>query len=322
MNKFININRIEFSITNTCTSRCKHCSVGDTLNSDKSSIDKEKALLLISELAKQYPIESVMTFGGEPLLYADTVCAIHKIATDIGIPKRQIITNGYFSKDINKITAVAKSLKESGVNSILLSVDSFHKEHIPLEHIYQFAKVLCNEKIDGFKLHPAWVVNREHDNRFNKETEECINYFSGLDIAISKGNNIFPAGNAVVYLSEFYEKKPIDLSVKCGEAPYTEKLDNIETIAVNPNGDVVVCCFVIGNVYEESITEIIERYNPYENLLMSTLLLGGVNALLDLAETNGITVDVSQYYSACSMCSDIVKKLTSQNERKKYMTEF
>ena len=66
MNKYIYINRIEFSITNACTSRCKHCSVGNTLSSDKSSVDREKAMSVISELAKLYPIESVMTFGGEP----------------------------------------------------------------------------------------------------------------------------------------------------------------------------------------------------------------------------------------------------------------
>ena len=195
------------------------------------------------------------------------------------------------------------------MNSLLLSVDAFHKEHIPLEQVYLFAKELCNEKLDGFKLHPAWVIDREHDNCYNKETEECLNYFSDLDITVSKGNNIFPAGNAAIYLSEFYEKKTIDLSVKCGEAPYTAKLDNIETIAINPNGDVIVCCFVIGNVYKESITEIIERYNPYENPVMSTLLHSGVNALVGLAERKGIRIDISQYYSACSVCREIVERL-------------
>jgi MoaA/NifB/PqqE/SkfB family radical SAM enzyme len=251
-----------------------------------------------------------MTFGGEPLLYADTVCAIHKIAKDVGIPKRQVITNGYFSKDVKKVAAVAKSLKESGVNSLLLSVDVFHKEHIPLEQVYLFAKALKDEKIEGFKLHPAWVVNREHDNYFNKETKMCINFFSDLDITVSNGNNIFPAGNAAIYLSDFYEKKPLNLEAKCGEEPYTERLDNIETISINPNGDVVVCCFVIGNVCENSITEIIKRYNPYENQLMSTLLNGGVNALIDLAKTKGINIDISKHYSTCSLCSELVKKLS------------
>jgi len=43
LNKYMNINRIEFVITNACTSRCKHCSVIDKLNTNKFMIDKEKA---------------------------------------------------------------------------------------------------------------------------------------------------------------------------------------------------------------------------------------------------------------------------------------
>lgn len=309
INKYIKINRIEFVTTNACTSRCRHCSVGTKINADKSSIDKEKAISLINELSKFYSIESVMTFGGEPLLYADTVCAIHRTAKACGIPKRQIITNGYFSKDNYKITAVAKALKESGVNSLLLSIDAFHKEYIPLEQVYIFAKALHDEGIEGLKLHPAWVVDRKHHNHYNKETENCLKYFLKLGIAISDGNNIFLAGNAAKYLSDFYEKKPIDLGMKCGEAPYTTRLDDVKEISVNPNGDIVICSFVIGNIYNESITQIINRYNPYENSLMSALLNGGVKALIQLAEANGITIDVPQYYSACSICNDIVKKL-------------
>lgn len=309
LNKYINIKRIEFVITNACTSSCRHCSAGKKLNANKSSIDKEKAISIVTELSKHYSIESVMTFGGEPLLYADTVCTIHKTAKDCGIPKRQIITNGYFSKDDSKIIAVAKALKDCGVNSLLLSIDAFHKEYIPQEQVYIFAKALCDEGIDGFKLHPAWVVDRQQDNNYNRETEACLNNFSKLGIPISSGNNIFPAGNAAIYLSDFYEKKPIDLGMKCGEAPYTTRLDDIQGISLNPNGDIVICCFVIGNIYHESITQIINRYNPYENPLMSALLNGGVNALMQLAEANGVTVDISQYYSACSVCKDIVEKL-------------
>lgn len=306
----MNLNRIEFSVTNACTSCCKHCSVGNILNERKTSIDKDAAVSVVAELSKMYDIESVMTFGGEPLLYSDTTCSIHKNATANEIPKRQIITNGYFSKDENQIISVTKELKESGVNSLLLSIDAFHKEHIPLDKVYLFAKAVCDTNISGLKLHPAWVVNHEHYNKYNEETEECLNYFTKLNIPVSNGNNIFPSGNAAIYLSEFYEKKPINLNMKCGEAPYTTKLDNIETIAINPNGDVVVCCFIIGNVYCDSIIEIVKRYNPYETPMMAALINGGVYELIKLAEENGILVDTTQFYSACSVCRDIIKRLS------------
>jgi MoaA/NifB/PqqE/SkfB family radical SAM enzyme len=342
MNKYVNLKRIEFSITDACTGRCRHCSAGCGISASGAFagddhgkadafayddhgkadafadegrgrpyafIDEGKAVKMVSDLAGIHSIASVMTFGGEPLLRADTVCAIHKAAAECGIPKRQVITNGYFTKNLHRMGDVAKALKESGVNSLLLSVDAFHKEHIPMEQVHVFARMLSELKIDGFCLHPAWVVTRGHENPFNRETEECLRYFSDLDIPVSSGNDIFPVGNAATYLADYYPKKAFDLSVKCGEAPYTTKLDNVETISVNPNGDVMVCCFAMGNINHESIAEILERYDPYGNPIMKALLAGGAGGLIDLALENGIKVDASQYYSACGICSDIVSKL-------------
>ena len=309
LSNYIDIKRIEFVVTNACTSRCKHCSLGDISSQKKMNINKDLATALVSELSEIYEIESVMTFGGEPLLYADTTCAIHQTANEKGIPVRQVITNGYFTKDHEKISTVAKALKESGVNSLLLSIDAFHREHIPLDKVYPFAKAVVDEGISGFMLHPAWVVNREHRNKYNEETEECLSYFADLQIPVSAGNNIFPSGNAAIYLAEFYEKK-VDLRMKCGEVPYTGEPDDVETLVINPNGDVVVCCFTIGNIYREHIIDIIKQYDPYANPMMRALIDGGVQKLINLAGKYGITVDTTQFYSACDVCRDIVKRLS------------
>lgn len=308
----MNINRVEFSVTNRCTSHCKHCSVGEVPVKEKADIDRNAAISAVKSLSGLFKIDSVMTFGGEPLLNVETTCAIHKAAYDCGIPSRQIITNGYFSKDDNKITDIAKALKASGVNSLLLSVDAFHKEFIPFDRVHLFAKALCHESLDNFELHPAWVVDRQNDNRYNRETEEYLDRFGDLHIPVSDGNNIFPAGNALLFLSDYYEKKPVDFTVKCGETPYTERLDNVKTIAISPNGDVVICCFVIGNIYHDDMTDIVNRYNPYENPAMSAVMDGGVCQLMKYAETLGIRADVSRHYSACSVCRYLVKMISQQ----------
>ena len=49
-----------------------------------------------------------------------------------GIPVRQLITNGFFSRDGDRIKEAAGRLAQSGVNNLLLSVDAFHQETIPL----------------------------------------------------------------------------------------------------------------------------------------------------------------------------------------------
>lgn len=88
MNKYLkNLNRIEFVITYTCTGRCKHCSEGEHTALGEH-IDDEKAMELVKSVAKKYQINSLMTFGGEPLIYPETVCAIHSMAKEMNIPKR------------------------------------------------------------------------------------------------------------------------------------------------------------------------------------------------------------------------------------------
>jgi MoaA/NifB/PqqE/SkfB family radical SAM enzyme len=316
MNRYMDINRIEFVITNACTSRCKHCSLGETLE-EKGHIEKEVAVKTVTELSKLYPIHSVMTFGGEPLLHADTVFAIHEAATKCDIPVRQVITNGYFTNDQARILQVAANLKKSGVNSLLLSIDAFHKEYIPLERVYPFAKALYDEQIEDFKLHPAWVVNREHKNKYNAQTEESLAYFEALQIPVSKGNNICPAGNAAVYLSDFYEKKPLE--PECDELSCTDCFDEINTLTIQPSGDVKICGFIIGNICKESIVEIVQRFDPNKHPLMSRIIKGGVKELLETAKKDGIKVDSSKHYSGCGVCHEIVKKYNAmQMERNTY----
>ena len=107
-----------------------------------------------------YDIESLMTFGGEPLLYPDTVCCIHRAAALAGIPERELITNGFFSRNSGKIKEVADMITESGVNRLLLSVDAFHQETIPIEPVEFFADCIKSSGVH-IELSPAWLVSTE-----------------------------------------------------------------------------------------------------------------------------------------------------------------
>lgn len=248
-NKYLtNLNKIEFVITDACTGRCKHCSMGDhdlrgeVINSDVASG-------AVCEISREYDIKTVMVFGGEPLLYPDTVCKIIASATDMNVPKRQVITNGYFSNDARKIYEVAKSLSICGVNDLLLSVDAFHQETIPLDKVKDFARECLGCGIP-IRLSPAWLVSRENRNPYNIETEKILNSFSEFDIPIGEGNIVFPEGNALKYLSEYFLKT-------VPENPYIEDPCNVKCISFSSNGDVLD-----GNIYKKDIMKIIEDYDP------------------------------------------------------------
>lgn len=202
MNQYLkNLNRIEFVVTMNCTGKCKHCSQGEHKSCD--NIDKALASNAVRKIAEEYDIKSVMTFGGEPLLCYGTVCEIHKAAKEMNIPYRQLITNGYFSKNFDKIKTVAQKITESGVNDILLSVDAFHQETIPLEYVKVFAEAVKETDVK-LRVHPAWLVSPEDTNPYNNKTRGILNDFKQMGIEASEGNVIFPSGNALKHFGEYF----------------------------------------------------------------------------------------------------------------------
>ena len=250
MNEYLkHLDRIEFVVTMACTGKCIHCSEGNHEGYTKH-IDMDAAVEAVRKVCEHYPIRTVMTFGGEPLLYPDTICKIHAAATELGALKRQVITNGYFSKDRDRIAKVVRNLAESGVNEILLSVDAFHQETIPLEPVRYFAECALKEQIP-VKLSPAWLVSREDDNPYNIRTRQILKEFEDLRIPLGSGNVVFPSGNALKYLSEYFDTNVEESS------PYEEDPLDVRTLSFSPEGDVLN-----GNIFQTDILEIIRTYRP------------------------------------------------------------
>lgn len=306
---YLKVDRIEFMTTYRCTGRCLHCSVGDDLGKTDGfpCVRTDEAVSAVKTLCEAFDIGSLMTFGGEPLLYPDFVCAVHAAARDAGVPRRQIITNGYFSRDIARIREVARALAESGVNDILISVDSFHQERIPLEPVMEFARAMKESGAARIKLSPAWLINEGAENAFNARTREIIARFDGTGIPVGSGNDIFMAGNAKKYLAEYYPPPQLCMDQKCGEMPYTAPPTDISCLSIEPNGDVVACSPVIGNIYKEDISDIIARYDPLKNPLIRALMENGAAGLLEEARKQGIDADTSGCYSVCDLCRKIIR---------------
>ena len=249
MNQYLkNLHKIEFVVTYACTGRCKHCSEGEHTSCGER-IDPKIATDAVRKIAAEYDIKTVMTFGGEPLLYADAVYAIMTAAKELNIPRRQVITNGYFSRDAKKIREVAKRLAECGVSDLLLSVDAFHQEMIPLETVKTFATALKEYGVP-LRLNPAWLRSAVDDNPYNRKTKEILDSFADLELPTGEGNVIFPEGNALKYLAEYFtDERP--------ENPYAEDPRDVRCVSFEPNGDVLG-----GNVYERDIMKMIKDYAP------------------------------------------------------------
>lgn len=306
----VNIKRLEYVITNNCSGNCKHCSVK---NNEVKDVAVQEDLLLdvIRDLVKRYDIDSVMTFGGEPLLRRDLVLKIHNAARENNIARRQIITNGYFSNDYNFIRETADEIVLSGINEILLSVDCFHQEYIDINKVELFVQELKSKGFLNLRFHPAWVVDKNNINKFNEQTKNILAYMEKYGYKVTSGNNIQLSGNAVKYLKDYYPDEKINLTRKCGEIKYSQSLDNIERITIDENGDVRICqSFVIGNITEDSIIKILETYDPNKDNLKQILLHEGIQGLMNQLNLTDASIQ-NKLYHECDICKFLISEINN-----------
>ena len=247
MNQYLkNLNKIEFVVTYACTGRCKHCSEGEHASCGER-IDPLIAADAVRKIVAEYDIKTVMAFGGEPLLYTDAVYAIMEAARELNVPRRQVITNGYFSNNQDKIREVANRLAACGVNDLLLSVDAFHQETIPLDVVRLFATEAkkCGIPI---RLSPAWLVSTADNNPYNVKTREILGSLADIELPVGEGNVVFPEGNALKYLSEYF-------TGETPKNPYVDDPRDVRCVSFEPNGDVLGA-----NAHKRDIMEIIKNY--------------------------------------------------------------
>ena len=242
-----NVEKLEFVLTDACTGNCRHCSQGYHKPAG-TFLRGEVGARCVKSLAETYGIKTVLVFGGEPLLYPDEVYKIISAARDCAVLKRQVITNGFFTKDVSKMQDVATALYECGVNDLLLSADAFHQETIPLETVMQFARELKRAGVPT-RIQPAWLVSKNDGNPYNQKTREIVSALCDIGFCESEGNVIFCEGNAKKYLLEYFDKN-------MPPNPYAEDPNDIRCISVDADGT-TLC----GNINTDGIKNIIKRCN-------------------------------------------------------------
>jgi hypothetical protein len=312
VNRYLRVNRIEFAITYLCNSKCRHCQLGgeEERKNFPSHIDKDMAVEIVRKVGKKYNPKSIMTFGGEPLLYPEIVYAIHKEAMNVGIPVRDVITNGFWSRKKEEIQEIAEKLVKSGVNEATISVDCFHQEFIPLDIVKKAAESLLKAGITRISWNPCWVVSKDHDNPYNRKTKAILEQLKDLPIEEGEGNIARPEGRAIKWLKDFLPPRTKTPKGKCGDVPYTEELDLVKTICVEPDGRIAICKdLYIGNAFETGIIDIIENYDPFRIPEAKAIIENGMEGLINWARTKGVEPDSAGYYNFCHMCTDIRRRV-------------
>ena len=310
MSDYLDVRRIEFVVTYRCNSHCRHCQVEDVRRqSDPAVVDRDVAVDVVRKVTQVYNLSSIMTFGGEPLLYPEVVCAIHETAKACGIPHRSVITNAGTPRSESGAQGVARRLAESGVTGIWISADAFHQAHIPQEVVARNVRAYADAGIPRLVWNPCWVVSAEDDNPHNRRTREILNALAHLPVEVGDGNVVQPDGNARNWLGPYMPPRIATPAGSCEDVPYGTRLDEIGCIGIEPDGGISVCRdLTIGNAAEDDILEVLDRYDPHAIPEAKAILEGGVTALAELCRKRGIDPNPEGYYSICDMCTSLRRR--------------
>ncbi|MGN1410521.1 MAG: radical SAM protein [Eubacteriales bacterium] len=137
-------------ITNyTCTAACRHCMFASSPERPKQFITPEMSERTARILSKANT-SSVHIGGGEPFINFRALCSLIESLNRYGVGVDYIETNAFWCSDDEFTKKRLNRLKELGVNTVMVSVDPFHIEFVPLERPIRLCRLLREMGFDYF----------------------------------------------------------------------------------------------------------------------------------------------------------------------------
>ena len=137
-------------ITNyNCSAACRHCMFCSSPGAGKDFITPDAAERIARKLA-QAGVFSMHIGGGEPFLSFEALVTLLKAMLKEGIGVDYIETNAFWAQDDVKIMHRLRVLQGMGVDTVMVSVDPFHIEYVPLERPIRLVQAMRSIGMDYF----------------------------------------------------------------------------------------------------------------------------------------------------------------------------
>jgi hypothetical protein len=271
-------------------------------------MDVRDGLNYLDDAVKAANLRSFLVFGGEPMLYPARAIAIFKKAHKMKIPVIEMLTNGTWGRDKKRAKALAKNLKDAGLNTLGISVDAFHLEYIPLEYPRQAAQASLMAGIEKVVWNVAVLESLSAENRYDKMTAQILKELEpvGIEAHVHK---VTAAGRALETIPQFFQRVPLEGPCE-GETPMENTLTNPQSLTIEPSGSVEVCWHLsIGNAKETPLDRIINEYDWQKMPMVKVLVEEGPMGLLKEVEPLVGPFNKDLYVNKCHLCVEIRKHL-------------
>jgi pyruvate-formate lyase-activating enzyme len=282
-----------------CQAACRHC--GYHCGPEKSpviSIDQGKQVI---DCARQMPMVAGIGFaGGEVFLHYKLMRELFQyVKGTCGLPLA-LSTNAYWATTQERAREMLLPLVESGLGSMLVSVDDFHLEFVRQECIEN----CVNAAVElGAQCHLQAIVTR-HSRK--------VGDFKGILKIPSDSPQIHWHENPCVPTGRA-EDIALGDEIELSWRSQPDACTMLTTWIVNPYGQISPCCGMpfeglraIGNAYEQSLIEIASRANA-DPVLNALAAYGGPYLLIELLARRGLTTYARRNYAGnCHACQVVL----------------
>jgi hypothetical protein len=301
------IRNVDFLLTFRCPAKCKHCSY--KAGPERRGYMKLKdAKSYLEELTDTQPLQSITVHGGEPFLYFEHLKEIIEKAGEVVVPRRGVITNGYWAKTKEIAKKKLVELKRVGLTCITFSLDSFHQEYIPLEIVKTGIETAANIGFDRVCVDSYFLAGIDSDNFYDTLTREALESLRGLDeVEVHRYRVSFEGRGA-----ELARHVKLREDLPSGKCPLRFWIDgtlkNPETIEIDFEGNVTLCPGIcIGNTKRQPLTQLLQSYNCHMHPILSIIAEKGPVGLLEIAEEKGFKQ--RKFVDECHLCYELRKYL-------------
>ena len=313
---------IRMSITDVCNFKCGYC-LPNGYQVDKSDNRKFLHLEEIKRLAKCFSelgVQKIRITGGEPTVRKDFFDIIKVLKFDAGIKKVVITTNGY------QLDKKAKSLVNSGLNGINISIDSLDREtfkkitsHDRLPEILQGINNLQNLNFENIKINAVllnginasekdfevwskFIQNNKIDFRYIElmQTGDNLDYFKKYHVSanlfknyLNKNKWIFQtmgkdAGPSLNFINPDYKGKFGII------APYSKDFcKTCNRLRITSRGDLRLCLFGNTGISVRHLLQRDDQLSELKDLILKQMKFKKESHYLELGET-GSTKNLSK----------------------------
>jgi len=255
-------------------------------------------------------LESLMVFGGEPMLFPDQAISAFEKAHKLRIPNIEMLTNGVWGKTEQKAKELACRMKKSGLNILGISVDAFHQQFIPLEYPKRAALASIHAGIADVTWNVAVVESLSGKNKYDRKTAKILKLLEpvGIEAHVHK---VLPVGRAARNLPRYLKRE--SLEGPCVGDPILENsLISPECITIEPSGEVSICWnLAIENAKHKPLNQIIHDYEWKKNPIIRTLVEEGPLSLVKDAIRKGFRFRSARYVNKCHLCIEVRRILGS-----------